>query len=60
MELTALLYPLGLYRIRAKRLIAFSALYVEQPPDPAILHVNKNDRHYAPTPISHYVRQLGV
>lgn len=56
MELTAILYPIGLYRIRAKRLKAFSAMYCEQPPDEAITFVNKNDRLYEPTPISHYVR----
>jgi hypothetical protein len=47
------MYPIGLYNLRAKRLIDFSTAWVKYPPDHAVLTKRKGLTHYPPTAISH-------
>lgn len=52
-ELSAFLYPIGLYNTRARRLIDFSTMWLSQPPRHDVLTVRKGLVKYPPTAISH-------
>jgi len=52
-ELTKFLYPIGLYNVRAKRLIDFSTQWIRDPPQRDVLNVRKGLKEYPPTSISH-------
>jgi endonuclease III len=52
-ELSAFLYPIGLYNTRAKRLIEFSKMWLSDPPRPDVLTRRKGLAKYPPTAISH-------
>jgi hypothetical protein len=52
-ELSAFLYPIGLYNTRAKRLIEFSSMWLREPPRLDALTKRKGLAKYPPTAISH-------
>src|SRR5277367_186684 len=52
-ELSAFLYPIGLYNTRAKRLIDFSTMWLSNPPQQDVLTKRKGLSKYPPTAISH-------
>ena len=52
-ELATFLYPIGLYNVRAKRLIDFSTKWISDPPQREVLKVRKGLKDYPPTAISH-------
>ena len=52
-ELSAFLYPIGLYNSRARRLIDFSTMWLSQPPRHDVLTMRKGLARYPPTAISH-------
>jgi endonuclease III len=52
-ELSAFLYPIGLYNTRARRLIDFSTMWLANPPQHDILTKRKGLTKYPATAISH-------
>jgi endonuclease III len=52
-ELSAFLYPIGLYNTRARRLIEFSTMWLREPPRRDVLTKRKGLAKYPPTAISH-------
>jgi len=52
-ELSTFLYPIGLYNTRARRLIDFSTMWLNNPPRDDVLTTRKGLPKYPPTAISH-------
>lgn len=52
-ELSAFLYPIGLYNTRARRLIDFSTMWLASPPQHDVLTKRKGLTKYPATAISH-------
>ncbi|BFZ56254.1 hypothetical protein PYCC9005_003298 [Savitreella phatthalungensis] len=54
-EIAAFIKPLGLFNVRAKRIVALAKAFLETPPKPGQTSLRKGHRLYPPTEISHLV-----